>query len=48
MSVMIKTNLGEIPEEDYLEIMAMNYGFDSYEDLKEQGYYIDTASLVMD
>lgn len=41
---MIKTNLGEIPKEDYLEIMAMSYGFESYADLRDQGYYIDMRS----
>ena len=34
----IKTNIGTIPKEDYLEIMALQYGFESYEDLKEQGF----------
>lgn len=38
---MIKTNLGEIPEEDYLDMMAIQYGFDDYEDMRSQGYIID-------
>lgn len=37
----IETNMGEMPIEDYLEIRAMQYGFDSYEDLVKQGYSID-------
>lgn len=37
---MIKTNLGEIPNEDYLDMLAIQYGFDSYEDMKSQGYDI--------
>ena len=38
---MVKTNLGEIPDKDYLDIIAIQYGFDSYEDMKSQGYTID-------
>jgi hypothetical protein len=37
----VKTNIGEMPIGDYLDIKAMQYGFDSYEDLVEQGYSID-------
>ncbi len=38
---MIKTNVGEMPIEDYLYIRAIQYGFDSYEDLVSQGYSFD-------
>ena len=38
---MIKTNLGEIPNEDFLDMLAIQYGFDSYEDMKNQGYDIN-------
>lgn len=38
---MIKTNLGEIPNEDCLDMLAIQYGFDSYEDMKNQGYDIN-------
>jgi hypothetical protein len=37
----VKTNIGEMPIGDYLDIRAMQYGFDSYEDLTAQGYSID-------
>ena len=37
----VKTNIGEMPLEDYLDIRAMQYGFDSYEDMRKQGYSID-------
>ena len=37
-SEMIQTNIGEMPKEDYLDIMAMQYGFDDYEDMKKNGY----------
>lgn len=36
----IKTNMGKMPLEDYLEIKAYQYGFDSYAELKEAGLSI--------
>ncbi len=33
----VETNIGAIPEEDYREIMAIQNGFDSYEDMYNQG-----------
>lgn len=33
----VKTNMGEIPLEDYLDIIAMQLGFNDYYDLKTQG-----------
>lgn len=41
----IKTNIGTMPVVDYLDIHAMQCGFDSYEDLKKQGYNIDIDKL---
>ena len=41
MNDMVATNIGLIPKEDYLDIMAMQYGFESYEDLKKAGYKIN-------
>ena len=41
----IKTNIGTMPVEDYLEIQAMQSGFDSYEDMKKHGYSIDIDKL---
>ncbi len=29
------------PYEEYLDIMAMQYGFDDYKDLVKHGYHID-------
>lgn len=40
MNDMVATNIGLIPKEDYLDIMAMQYDFESYEDLKKAGYSI--------
>lgn len=37
----IETNMGIIPVADYLEIRAIQSGFDSYEELCQEGYYID-------
>lgn len=39
----ISTNIGIIPKEDYLDIVAMQYGFDSYEDLRLHGLFIDLS-----
>ena len=38
MGRMVKTNIGEIPIEDYRDIRAYQCGFGSYEDLYSQGY----------
>lgn len=38
---MVKTNIGLIPESDYLDMMAMQYGFENYEDMRSEGYYIE-------
>lgn len=36
----VDTNMGTIPLKDYLEIIAIQHGFDSYEDMKANGYEI--------
>lgn len=41
MNDMVLTNIGKIPKEDYLDIKAMSYGFDSYEDMRKSGYSIE-------
>lgn len=41
MSTMIRTNIGAIPLEDYLDIKAIQLGFDDYEDLKSNGYSLE-------
>lgn len=38
MGRMIKTNVGEMPIEDYRDIKACQLGFDDYEDMYKQGY----------
>lgn len=42
----IKTNMGEIPVEDYLDIKAMQYGFDSYKEMKEEGFCLDEEKYL--
>lgn len=37
----IKTNKGIIPVDDYKEIVSVQNGFDSYEDMLSQGIDID-------
>lgn len=39
----VKTNIGTMPLEDYLDIKAGNYGFDSYDDMLAAGYKITVA-----
>ena len=38
---MIKTNIGEMPLEDYLEIKALQYGYDSYKDMLDDKLIIE-------
>lgn len=40
MSKYINTNIGRIPIEDYRDIIAMQSGFDDYEDMYAAGYRI--------
>lgn len=39
----IKTNMGLIPYEDYLDIKAQQYGYDDYEELKSDGLCITVS-----
>lgn len=41
MSCEISTNIGTMPMEDYLDIVAMQYGFESYDELRAHGFNID-------
>lgn len=41
----IETNIGQIPVEDYLDIKAMQYGFDDYEDMQKNGLHIEIKNL---
>lgn len=38
MEGMVKTNIGEMPIEDYRDIKARQLGFEDYEDMYNQGY----------
>ena len=44
----VKTTRGLMPLDDYLEICAMQHGFHSYEELKEEGYSISIEILESD
>lgn len=41
----VKTNIGEIPIEDYLNFQACIYGFENYDDLKKQGFFIEYEEM---
>ncbi len=36
----IKTNMGNMPVEDYLDIYSMQHGFEDYDDLCNSGYKV--------
>lgn len=36
----VSTNIGKIPLADYREIIALQYGFSSYEEMKSEGITI--------
>ena len=44
-ATMVETNMGKIPIEDYKEIIAIQYGFDSYEDMRKEGFDIPETWL---
>ena len=37
----IKTNIGLVPEEEFRDIQAVQFGFDDYEDMQRKGYNIE-------
>ena len=39
----VKTNMGLIPLEDYLDIRAQNFGYDNYEDMIANGVSIEVC-----
>lgn len=39
----VRTNIGLVPMEEYLDIKARSYGFDDYEDLKAHGCHIEVS-----
>lgn len=38
MNETVKTNIGEMPIEDYRDIVAQQNGFEDYDDMYAQGY----------
>ena len=46
MAKYVNTNIGLMPVEDYLEAKAIQYGFESYEDMRAQGYKINIEQMV--
>lgn len=40
MNDSIETNMGLMPIDDYLDIRAWEYGYDSYQEMREDGFYI--------
>lgn len=42
----VDTNIGRMPLTDYLELKAMQFGFDSYAELLESGYTIDIPKVT--
>lgn len=40
----VDTNMGKMPLEDYLDIAALQYGYDSYDDLLRDGLYVDLGT----
>lgn len=41
----INTNIGKIPYDDYLDIVAIQNGFEDYADMKNQGLCIDRGDI---
>ena len=42
----VKTNIGEIPVEDYRDIKAQQFGFEDYEDMCAQGYRLSDVPEI--
>lgn len=36
----VETNIGKVPIEDYRDIKAIQWGFNDYDDLRKQGYFL--------
>lgn len=41
----VTTNMGTMPLEDYLDMVAWNSGYDSYEEMEAAGLHIDVTKL---
>ena len=44
----VETNMGNMPLEDYYDIVAMQHGYDSYDDMKKDGLIIAPPEIVED
>lgn len=44
----VETNMGNMPLEDYYDIVAMQHGYDSYEDMKKDGLSIAPPETMED
>lgn len=44
----VRTNVGEMPIEDYREIVAIQSGFDSYQQMYDAGYRIGRGYDIPD
>ena len=42
----VKTNIGTIPLEDYLDIKASQHGYSDYEDMRAHGLYLDMPQTI--
>lgn len=43
----VKTNIGDIPLEDYLDIESRKYGFEDYADLKSNGLSLEMPETIV-
>ncbi len=44
---LIDTNIGKMPVEDYIHIQAVQYGYDSYDDMKKDGLHIEIDKSII-
>ena len=44
----VETNMGNMPLEYYYDIVAMQHGYDSYDDMKKDGLIIASPEIVED
>lgn len=42
----VQTNLGKIPLEDYLDLQSQKYGYEDYEDLKNNGLSLEIPETI--
>lgn len=44
----VETNMGNMPLEDYYDIVAMQHGYDSYDNMKKDGLIIAPPETIED